>query len=134
MNIRKLIGEATAYDKKQQLEIKAKHKYDFDLNAILSDLIYARILDPRSKRSTYKSVQNFLEAPSYELHDVYRALSVLADECDFLQAEAYKNSQFFGKRNDKILYYDCTNYYFEIEQEDGDKKYGKSKEHRGYRR
>ena len=68
--------------------------------------------------------------PSYELHDVYRALSVLADECDFLQAEAYKNSQFFGKRNDKILYYDCTNYYFEIEQEDGDKKYGKSKEHR----
>ena len=111
-------------------KIKAKHKYDFDLNAILSDLIYARILDPRSKRSTYKSVQNFLEAPSYELHDVYRALSVLADECDFLQAEAYKNSQFFGKRNDKILYYDCTNYYFEIEQEDGDKKYGKSKEHR----
>lgn len=111
-------------------KIKAKHKYDFDLNAILSDLIYARILDPGSKCSTYKSVQNFLEAPSYELHDVYRALSVLADECDFLQAEAYKNSQFFGKRNDKILYYDCTNYYFEIEQEDGDKKYGKSKEHR----
>ena len=111
-------------------KIKAKHKYDFDLNAILSDLIYARILNPGSKRSTYKSVQNFLEVPSYELHDVYRALSVLADECDFLQAEAYKNSQFFGKRNDKILYYDCTNYYFEIEQEDGDKKYGKSKEHR----
>lgn len=37
---------------------------------------------------------------------------------------------FFGKRNDKILFYDCTNYYFEIEEEDGDKKYGKSKEHR----
>ena len=67
-------------------KIKAKHKYDFDLNAILSDLIYARILDPGSKRSTYKSVQNFLEVPSYELHDVNRALSVLADECDFLQA------------------------------------------------
>ncbi len=37
---------------------------------------------------------------------------------------------FLGNRNDRILYYDCTNYYFEIEQEDGDKKYGKSKEHR----
>ena len=35
-----------------------------------------------------------------------------------------------GQRNDKILYYDCSNYYFEIEQEDGSKKYGKSKEHR----
>ena len=41
-----------------------------------------------------------------------------------------KNSHFLGKRNDKILYYDCSNYYFEIEQEDGSKKYGKSKEHR----
>jgi transposase len=111
-------------------KIKARHKFDFDLNAILSDLIYARILEPGSKCSTYKTVQNFLEAPSYALHDIYRALSILADECDFLQAEAYKNSMFFGKRNDRILYYDCTNYYFEIEQEDGMKKYGKSKEHR----
>lgn len=42
----------------------------------------------------------------------------------------FKNSRLVVKRNDKILYYDCTNYYFEIEQEDGDRKYGKSKEHR----
>ena len=64
-----------------------------------------------------------------DLH-VYRALSVLAKESDFIQAEVYKNSFFLGSRNDRVLYYDCTNYYFEIEQEDGDKKYGKSKEHR----
>ncbi len=111
-------------------KIKAKHKFAFDLNAILSDLIYARILNPGSKISSFKAVQEYLEPPTYELHDVYRALSVLAENCDFIQAEAYKNSMFLGKRNDKILYYDCTNYYFEIEQEDGDKKYGKSKEHR----
>lgn len=111
-------------------KIKSKHKFKYDLNAILSDLIYARILEPDSKRSTFKAVQDFLESPTYELHDVYRALSILADECDFIQAEAYKNSNFIGKRNDHILYYDCSNYYFEIEQEDGDKKYGKSKEHR----
>ena len=49
---------------------------------------------------------------------------------DFIQSEVYKNSFFLGDRMDRILYYDCTNYYFEIEQEDGDKKYGKSKEHR----
>ena len=111
-------------------KIKAKHKYEYDLNAILSDLIFTRILDPNSKRSSFKSAQSFLEAPSYEFHDIYRALNVLAEECDFIQSEAYKNSHFVTKRCDKILYYDCTNYYFEIQQEDGDKRYGKSKEHR----
>ncbi|MBO6269032.1 MAG: IS1634 family transposase [Clostridium sp.] len=111
-------------------KIKNRHKFEYDINAILSDLIYTRVLDPSSKRSSYRAAGNFLEAPEYELHDVYRALSVLAEEGDFIQSEVYKNSFFLGKRNDRILYYDCTNYYFEIEQEDGDKKYGKSKEHR----
>ena len=111
-------------------KIRNRHKFKFDLNAILSDLVYARVLDPSSKCSSFQAAQRFLEPPSYELHDVYRALSILAEELDFIQAEVYKNSFFFGKRNDRFPYYDCTNYYFEIEQEDGDKKYGKSKEHR----
>ena len=111
-------------------KIKSRYKFEFDLNAILSDLIYTRVLEPSSKRSSFRSAKTFLEAPTYELHDIYRALSVLAKELDFIQAEVYKNSFFLGHRNDKFLYYDCSNYYFEIEQEDGDKKYGKSKEHR----
>ena len=111
-------------------KIKLRHKFEYDLNAILSDLIYARILEPASKLSSFRSAKEFLEPPSYELHDIYRALSILSEEMDFIQSEAYKNSFFLGKRNDKILYYDCTNFYFEIEMEDGDKKYGKSKEHR----
>ncbi len=111
-------------------KLKQRYKFKYDINAILSDLIYARILDPCSKRSSYKAASEFLEKPSYELHDVYRALDVLGAECDLIQAEVYKNSHFMGQRNDKILYYDCSNYYFEIEQEDGSKKYGKSKEHR----
>lgn len=111
-------------------KLKQKYKFKYDINAILSDLIYTRILEPCSKRSSYKAASEFLEKPSYELHDVYRALDVLGAECDLIQAEVYKNSHFMGKRNDKILYYDCSNYYFEIEQEDGSKKYGKSKEHR----
>lgn len=111
-------------------KIKAKHKYEYDLNAILSDLIYNRILDPQSKRSAYKAALGFLEPPTYQLHDVYRALSVLAEENDLIQSEVFKNSSFLGKRNSQILYYDCSNFYFEIEQEEGDKKYGKSKEHR----
>ncbi len=111
-------------------KLKAKHQFQYDINAILSDLIYARVLEPASKRSSFKTASEFLEKPTYELHDVYRALDVLGEECDFIQSEVYKNSSFLGERNDKILYYDCTNYYFEIEQSDGDKKYGKSKEHR----
>lgn len=111
-------------------KIRSRHKFEYDINAILSDLVYTRILDPSSKRSSFKAASRYLEPPSYALHDVYRALSVLADECDFIQSEAYKNSFFFGKRSNRILYYDCTNYYFEIEQENGSKKYGKSKEHR----
>lgn len=111
-------------------KLKAKYKFKYDINAILSDLIYARVLEPASKRSSFKTASEFMEKPAYELHDVYRALDVLGNECDFIQSEVYKNSHFIGKRNDQILYYDCTNYYFEIEQEDGDKKYGKSKEHR----
>ena len=111
-------------------KIKSRYKFEYDLNAILSDLIYTRVLVPSSKSSSLRTAEQFLEPPTYRLHDVYRALSVLAREMDFIQAEVYKNSFFLGSRNDRILYFDCTNYYFEIEQEDGDKKYGKSKEHR----
>lgn len=111
-------------------KIRAKYHYEYDLNAILSDLIYTRVLEPGSKRSSYEAAKRFLEAPNYEPYDIYRALSVLASECDLIQAEVYKNSKSIMERNDHVLYYDCTNYYFEIEQEDGDKKYGKGKEHR----
>lgn len=111
-------------------KLRNKHKFEYDINAILSDLIYTRVLEPASKRASFAAASDFLEKPSYALHDVYRALDILGDECDFIQSEVYKNSRFLGKRNDKILFYDCTNYYFEIEQENGDKNYGKSKEHR----
>lgn len=110
--------------------ISNKYKFEYDLDAILSDLVFARILEPGSKRASYETAKSFLEPPKYEEHDVYRALSILAKECEYIQSELYKNSQFLWKRNNRILYYDCTNYYFEIEQEDELRKYGKSKEHR----
>ena len=111
-------------------KLRAKYNFEYDINAILSDLIYARVLEPTSKRSMFKVASEFLEKPTYELHDIYRALDVLGSECDLVQSEVYKNSHLLGKRNDTVLYYDCTNYYFEIEQENGSKKYGKCKEHR----
>ncbi len=128
-----LFPQSVYYDLKLDYickRIKLKCNFEYDLNAILSDLIYTRILEPDSKRSSFNTAQKLLESPTYELHDVYRSLSILAEECDFIQSEVYKNSLLTTKRSDKVLYYDCTNYYFEIEQEDGDKKYGKSKENR----
>ena len=110
--------------------IKSRYTYEYNLESILKDLIYSRILKPSSKRSSYNFAQTLLEKPKYELHDVYRALSILSQESDYIQSEIYKNSNFISKRNTEVLYYDCTNYYFEIEQEDDFKKYGKSKENR----
>ena len=110
--------------------ISEKYKFDYDLNDILSMLVYSRIIAPGSKLSSLESAQGFLEQPKCELHQVYRALEVIAKENDFFQAELYKNSQNVINRKKEVLYYDCTNYYFEIEDEDEFRKYGISKEHR----
>ena len=110
--------------------IHNRHRFTYDLHAILTDLIYARILSPSSKMSSYSYCQSLLEPPRYSLQNVYRALSVMSQEADYIQEELYRDSNFIHDRNTKILYYDCTNYYFETEEESGDRKYGKSKEHR----
>ena len=110
--------------------IRNRHRFTYDLHAILTDLIYARILSPSSKMSSYSYCQSLLEPPRYSLQNVYRALSVMSQEADYIQEELYRDSNFIHDRNTKILYYDCTNYYFETEEESGDRKYGKSKEHR----
>lgn len=111
-------------------KISKRHKYTYDFSAILTDQIFSRILAPSSKLSSYSYCQTLLEPPKYELQNLYRALSVIAEESDFIQEELYSNSNFVHPRNKKILYYDCTNYYFEIEQDDDFRKYGKSKENR----
>jgi transposase len=111
-------------------EIKNKYQFKFDLNSILSNLIYTRIIEPSSKLSSFEASKNFLEQPNFELHDIYRALEVISKETDFIESEVYKNSLNVVDRNTKILYYDCTNYFFEIEQAEGLKQYGVSKENR----
>jgi transposase len=107
-----------------------RHKFDFDLNSVLSRLVYGRILFPASKLATLELSKRFIEQPSFDLHHIYRGLGVLGNETDFIQSELYKYSTRVVDRKTGVLFYDCTNYFFEIEQEEGLKQYGYSKEHR----
>lgn len=113
----------------RKVQKEARTKYN--LNSILSSLIYGRLLQPASKRATIlHCAGELLEPKQLELHDVYRALSVLAGRTDWLQTFLYRQSQKLVKRSDHILYYDVTNFYWEIEEEDAFRKYGHSKENR----
>lgn len=110
--------------------IQDKYQFHFDLNEILSYLVYARIIYPSSKLETFKQCQNFIEQPKFNLHDEYRALSYIAKNMDYIQESLFNNSKDVIKRNSNIIYYDCTNYFFETNIEDDLRKYGISKEHR----
>ena len=111
-------------------DISDRYQFKFDLNDILSKLIYSRILFPASKLKTLELSKKFLEQPNFEYQHIERALPILCKENDFIQSQLYKNSTKYSPRNNRILYYDCTNFFFEIEQEDDFRKYGKSKENR----
>ena len=110
--------------------ISDKYKFTYNLDSVLSRLVYSRIIFSASKLATCEQSRLFMEQPEFELQHVYRSLEVLAKESDYIQSELYKNSLKICDRNKGILYYDCTNYFFETEQEDGLRQYGVSKEHR----
>ena len=110
-------------------EIENKYQFKFDLNEILSYLVFARIIYPSSKSETFKQCQNFIEQPTFKLHDEYRSLSYLAENIDFIQEKIFENSKKVIKRNSEVIYYDCTNYFFEIELDDEFRKYGINKQH-----
>lgn len=111
-------------------EISDKYKFEYNLDSILSRLLYDRIILPSSKLSAYEFSLGLIEPADFELHHIYRALEVLAKEADFIQASLYQNSLKLSKRNTAVLYYDCTNYFFEIQEEEGLKQYGLSKDHK----
>lgn len=111
-------------------KICEEHKFEYDLESVLEHLIYSRIITPGSKLSTFEDRKDYVESGEFELQHIYRALTVLNEYFDYIQAQVYKNSHKLVKRNKNILYFDCTNFYFEIEQEDEFRRYGISKEHR----
>ena len=85
-------------------EIRSRHSFQFNLEKIICDLVYARILDPSSKKSTYDYCHSLLEAPDYELHDVYRALDIIHKETDFIQSFLYQQSVKCSHRDTSVLF------------------------------
>lgn len=111
-------------------QISQKYEFEYDLNEILSRLLYLRVLHPTSKKGTFEHAKDLLEPANFQAHQIYRALGVLAEQSDYIEEMVYKNSLNVLNRNTQILYYDCTNFFFEIEEADGLKQYGVSKENR----
>jgi len=123
--------------------IVEQRRVRYNLNEILEALVVLRILCPCSKKSSFELNKKRIRKTTFELEDVYRALSLLSVHIDDIQAQVWKNSQNIIKRNTRVIFYDCTNYYFEIEDNDRDyidtetgeiiigmRKRGKSKENR----
>ena len=121
----------------------AERKITFDCYTIARFLVYARILDPKSKLATWDSLDSYYEQPSFEYQHIMRFMDVLHKNSSSYLEWLYKSSNNCIKRDKSVLYYDCTNYYFETECEDEDiidevtgevisglRKYGVSKEHR----
>ena len=108
--------------------ITNKYKFEFDLNEVLSNLVFSRIIYPSSKLKTYELSQKFIETPKYNLENLYRGLTYLNEDLDYIQKELYNNSKSVIDRNTKIMYFDCTNYYFDINEETDFQKYGHGKD------
>lgn len=118
-------------------------KITYNLNDITRFLTFDRILNPRSKLAAVNNLDFFYEKPSFSHQNVLRGMDILADHYDSYLQHLFENSNTIVKRDTSICYYDCTNYYFEIETADepyydevtgeylyGLRQYGPSKEHR----
>lgn len=123
--------------------ILKESKIKYDLDEILRTLVFSRVIEPASKIKSFDFAKELIFAPHFKESDMYRALTVLSDHIDEIQAAMYNNSKKFMTRKERVLYFDCSNYYFEIEENDPDtvdtetgevliglRKRGKSKENR----
>lgn len=122
--------------------IQEDSKATFSFNDINRFLTYARVLDPRSKLGTFDRLDTYYEQPGFGYHHILRFMDILEEHYDSYIDHLFQNSKNIVRRNTSVCYFDCTNYYFEIEQEDADcvdpvtgevlkgfRKYGPSKQH-----
>jgi transposase len=112
--------------------IQDKSKITFSLDAALETMVCSRILDPMSKFGTSEYAKKLVDNPELELQHYYRAMDVLYENIDKIQAHCYKNLTNVVNKNKSVWYYDCTNFFFETESttEGSLRQYGMSKEHR----
>lgn len=108
--------------------IKNKYNFTFDINSIVECLVFSRIIWPASKLSTFEQSKKFIGNYNFDIQHVYRTLSYLSKEIDNIQKELFDYSNEIIDRNYKVIYYDCTNYFFYTEENDF-QKYGISKQH-----
>ena len=95
-------------------------KIEFDLNSILSFLTYMRVLKPGSKKDAYENKNLVFEKTDFSLDDIYRSLTYLNPLQEKIQKTIWENTKDKYNRDVSKCYYDCTNYYFEIEYNDDD--------------
>ncbi len=105
-------------------------KEEYDANAVMKLLIYSRLLYPASKKKTYENRDRFFDKFDFSLDDIYRCLSFLNKHSDALQLWLHERIKEQYGRNTDLVYYDVTNYYFEIDEQDDLRRNGVSKEHR----
>ena len=105
-------------------------KDEFNANNIMKLLVFSRLLWPASKKNTHENKERFFERTNFSLDDVYRCLSFLNLHKDNLQLWLHQKINQQYQRNTELVYYDVTNYYFEIDEQDEIRKKGMSKEHR----
>ncbi len=103
---------------------------EFNVNNIMKLLIFSRILAPSSKKKTYEEKDRYFENTDFSLDDVYRCLTQVVTFKDVLKLNLHRQIKKKFGRNTELVYYDVTNYYFEIDQPDEMRKKGFSKEHR----
>ena len=108
--------------------IDNKYKFNFDINSIVECLIFARIIWPSSKLSTYYQSKKFIGNYNFELQHIYRTLQYLSKEINNIQKDLFNYSKKAMTRDFRVIYYDCTNYFFYTEENDF-QRYGISKQH-----
>ena len=98
--------------------VSSDRKITYDCNKICQFLTYARILDPASKYGTYDKLDTYYEKPQVEYQHMIRFLDILDRNSDKYLKHLFNNSENIVKRDTSVMYYDCTNYFFETEKPD----------------
>lgn len=139
--LQNIMGQLKLKEFFSQITSDRKMTYScYDINRFLT---YARILDPRSKYGTWDHLDTYYEKPDFSYHHIIRFMDVLEEHYDEYLTWLYQQSNNVVPRQTSVMYYDCTNFYFETEREDeevidpvtgeimkGLRQYGVSKEHR----